>query len=199
MAEMGLRAVYPKPNLSKPADGHQKVPYLLKNQSIFLPNQVWAVDITYIPLGRRHMYLTAVIDWYSRFIVSWSLSDTLETAAVIETVSRAIERFGVPGIINSDQGSQFTSDAFKALLKRHRIRQSMDGKARWVDNIIIERWFRSLKVEYVYINDYDSPRALRSGLVQYVEDYNRIRPHQALDYTTPERVYDRPFSAVNTT
>lgn len=192
MAEMGIRAVYPKPNLSKPGR-QQKLPYLLKNKPIFLPNQVWAVDITYIPLGRGHMYLTAVIDWYSRYIVGWALSDTLETASIIKAVTAAIQQYGAPAIINSDQGSQFTSVEYQQLLKRYGIRQSMDGKARWVDNVVIERWFRSLKVEYVYINEYGTPRELREGIAQYVAEYNGQRPHQSLDYRTPAAVYANTF------
>lgn len=188
MNEMGIYAIYPKPNLSKPGTG-QKVPYLLKNMHIFIPNQVWAVDITYIPMKHGHMYLTAVIDWHSRYIVGWELSDTLETAPVLKAVKAAVEKHGVPAIINSDQGSQFTSDAYRDLLTQQGIRQSMDGKARWVDNVIIERWFRSLKTEYVYINEYNSPKELRAGIRSYVADYNGLRPHQSLDYATPEQVY----------
>lgn len=197
MTEMGIRAIYPKPNLSKPAKGQQKLPYLLKNKAIFLPNQVWAVDITYIPLRRGHMYLTAVIDWYSRFVVGWELSDTLESSEVLHAVSAAIERYGIPAIINSDQGSQFTSTDYQHQLKRQGIRQSMDGKARWVDNVIIERWFRSLKVEYVYINEYTSPRELRNGISKYVEEYNHIRPHQSHEYRTPAQIYGNPFTMID--
>lgn len=196
MAEMGIRAVYPRPNLSKPGKGHQTLPYLMKNKAIYLPNQAWAIDITYIPLRRGHMFLTAIIDWHSRYIVGWSLSDTLEAAAATQAVSDAITQHGIPGIINSDQGSQFTSTEYRELLLRHKIRQSMDGKARWVDNVIIERWFRSLKVEYVYINDYESPRELRAGIAGYIDIYNRSRPHQALGYQTPERVYFETFAGV---
>ncbi len=152
MSETGIYAIYPKPNLSRPGKEH-KLPYLLKNMNIFLPNQVWAIDITYIPMRHGHMYLTAVIDWYSRYIVGWELSDTLDTAPVTRAVEEAIKKHGTPGILNSDQGSQFTSQAYTQLLRKHGIRQSMDGKARWVDNVIIERWFRSLKTEYVYINE----------------------------------------------
>jgi putative transposase len=194
MDEMGIYAIYPKPNLSKPGKGH-KVPYLLKNANIFLPNQVWAIDITYIPMKHGHMYLTAIIDWHSRFIVGWELSDTLDTAPVLASVKGAIERYGTPAIINSDQGSQFTSDAYKELLSQHGIRQSMDGKARWVDNVIIERWFRSLKTEYVYINEYNSPRELRAGVRGYIKDYNELRPHQSHGYATPERIFLGAFTA----
>ena len=192
MNEMGIYVIYPKPNLSKPGREH-KLPYLLKNMSIFLSNQVWAVDITYIPMKHGHMYLTAIIDWHSRFIVGWELSDTLDTAPVIRAMEGAISRFGTPAVINSDQGSHFSSMAYQKLLKQHGIRQSMDGKARWVDNIIIERWFRSLKTEYVYINDYNSPRDLRIGIDEYVRDYNGIRPHQSLGYKAPAAVYQSAF------
>jgi len=194
MDEMGIHPIYPKPNLSKPGKGHKKFPYLLKNKSIIFPNQVWAIDITYIPMKHGHMYLTAIIDWHSRFIVGWELSDTLETEAVVKTVRNAIKNYGVPGIINSDQGSQFTSDEYIKLLADEKIRQSMDGKARWVDNVLIERWFRSLKVEYVYINDYVSPKELRQGITEYVEMYNNQRPHQSLDYDTPNDVYLAAFA-----
>ncbi len=144
MEEMGIYPVYPKPNLSKRGKDFKKFPYLLKNKVVFMPNQVWAIDITYIKMGRKHMYLTAIIDWYSRFIVGWALSDTLDTAPVLEAVKTAISTYGVPCIINSDQGSQFTSNDYIDFLATNSIRQSMDGKARWVDNVLIERWFRSL-------------------------------------------------------
>lgn len=193
MEEMGIKAIYPKQNLSKPEKGQQKLPYLLKNKSISFPNQVWAIDITYIPMRRGHMYLTAVIDWYSRFIVGWTLSDTLETANVLQTVAEAIQTYGIPAIINSDQGSQFTSTEYRQLLKQHGIRQSMDGKARWVDNVIIERWFRSLKTEYVYINEYGSPRELRRGISSYVDEYNNLRPHESLNYISPAELYGLSF------
>ena len=193
MNGMGLHVIYPKPNLSLPSKEHKRFPYLLKNMAISFPNQVWAVDITYIPMGRGHMYMTAIIDWYSRFIVGWALSDTLDTAPIIEALTQAFERHGVPAIINSDQGSNFTSAAYINLLKDRGIRQSMDGKARWVDNVIIERWFRSLKTEYVYINDYASPRELRVGIQQYIQDYNSIRPHQSLGYAPPAAIYNSSF------
>lgn len=194
MHEMGIYVIYPKPNLSKPGRGH-KLPYLLKNMKIFLPNQVWAVDITYIPMKHGHMYLTAIIDWYSRFIVGWELSDTLGTAPVLQAVKKAIQNYGLPAIINSDQGSQFTSEEYTGFLKYQGIRQSMDGKARWVDNVIIERWFRSLKTEYIYINEYTSPKTLKAGIRQYVEDYNVLRPHQSHNYATPVTVFNGRFAA----
>jgi putative transposase len=172
MNEMGIHAIYPKPNLSQPGKEHKVFPYLLKNKTISFPNQVWAIDLTYIPMKNGHMFLTAIIDWHSRCIVGWALSDTLDTAPVITALSQAMKKYGLPGIINSDQGSHFTSGAYINLLKENGIRQSMDGKARWVDNVIIERWFRSLKTEYVYINDYASPRELRAGIESYIKDYN---------------------------
>ena len=137
MYEMGIFAIYPKPNLSRPGKEH-KLPYLLKNLNIFLPNQVWAIDITYVPMKHGHMYLTAIIDWHSRFIVGWALSDTLDTAPVIQAVENAVLKYGTPAIINSDQGSHFTSNAYKKLLEQYHIRQSMDGKARWIDNVTRE-------------------------------------------------------------
>ena len=189
MREMGIYAIYPKPNTSKRAKKHKEFPYLLRNKLIFLPNQVWAVDITYIKMGRSHMYLTAIIDWASRYIVGWALSDTLEAAPVVCAVKTAIERYGIPAIINSDQGSQFSSADYMSLLAGLGIRQSMDGRARWVDNVVIERWFRSLKCDDIYINEYLTPRELRAGIASYVEAYNFERPHQTLDYDYPADVY----------
>lgn len=191
MDEMGIYAVYPKPNLSKRSKEHKVFPYLLKNKTIFLPNQVWAVDITYIRMGKKHMYLTAIIDWYSRFIVGWELSDTLDTAPVLDAVKAAIEEYGIPAIINSDQGSQFTSNEYVDFLRKNDIRQSMDGKARWVDNVIIERWFRSLKCDNIYINEYSTPRDLRSGIAAYINEYNRERPHSEHCGDYPAEVYFR--------
>jgi putative transposase len=195
MGEMGIYAVYPKPNLSKSGKEHKRFPYLLRRKIIWLPNQVWAIDITYIRMHRSHMYLTAIIDWYSRYIVGWALSDTLEAAPVLEAVREAITRYGIPAIINSDQGSQFTSDEYIELLKSHGIEQSMDGKARWVDNVIIERWFRSLKVEEIYINEYASPRDLRVGITRYIHDYNNERPHDSLGNMRPAAVYRSKFTS----
>ena len=193
MAEIGIYAVYPKPNLSKNGKKHKKFPYLLRNRRIWLPNQVWATDLTYIKMGRGHMYLCAIIDWYSRFIVGWELSDTLETAPVLDCMLRAFENYGIPGIINSDQGPQYTSDDYIRLLAENAIQQSMDGKARWIDNVIIERWFRSLKTENIYITEYLSPRELRRGITQYIQDYNYERPHQSLSECRPWQVYDKCF------
>ena len=142
------------------------------------------------------MYLTAVIDWFSRKIVGWTLSDTLDTRSVLEAVQNAVENCGIPAILNSDQGSQFTSEEYKRFLKKLHIRQSMDGKSRWADNIMIERWFRSLKTELIYINEYRSPKELRAAIRSYINDYNTLRPHEALDYATPEDVYIACFAAM---
>ena len=195
MREMGLCAIYPQPNLSKRNFREAIVPYLLRNKVISFPNQVWSIDITYIRMSRSHMYLTAVIDWYSRKIVGWNLSDTLGVQSVTEVIRNAVERYGIPAIINSDQGSQFTSNEYKELLKELHIRQSMDGKSRWADNIVIERWFRSLKTELIYPNEFLSPRDLRQALRRYIDDYNSVRPHAALDYATPDAVYHASFRA----
>ena len=195
MREMGIHAVYPEPNLSKRNFKEAIVPYLLRNKVVSFPNQVWSIDITYIKMYHGHMYLTAVIDWFSRKIVGWTLSDTLDTRPVLETVRNAVENCGVPAILNSDQGSQFTSDEYKQLLKDLHIRQSMDGKSRWADNIMIERWFRSLKTELIYINEYRSPKELRAAIRSYINDYNALRPHEALDYATPDEVYKASFAA----
>ena len=171
------------------------MPYLLRNQKVMFPNEVWSVDITFIKLADTHMYLTAIIDWYSRKIMGWKLSDTLTTETVLAAVTEAVEKHGVPAIINSDQGSQFTSTEYKKMLKGYQIQQSMDGKSRWADNIMIERWFRSLKTELIYINEYHSPRELRQALEMYVKEYNTERPHEALGYKTPDTVYNSCFAA----
>jgi putative transposase len=198
MQEMGIFTVYPKPDTSKANKQHKKYPYLLRNKLIWLPNQVWAIDITYISLGRTHMYLTAIIDWYSRFIVGWALSDTLQTAPVLQALEQAMERYGTPSIINSDQGSQFTGTEYTSFLKARGIAQSMDGKARWVDNVIIERWFRSLKTEEIYISSYASPRELRHGIEEYIHDYNYERPHTSLNDERPAIAYGAKFGAQDT-
>jgi putative transposase len=195
MDEMGIYAVYPKPNLSKNNKQHKVYPYLLRGLDINRPNQAWAIDITYIKMGKSHMYLTAIIDWYSRYIVGWELSDTLDTAPVLAAAKEAIDRYGKPEIINSDQGCQFTSDSYTNYLKSLNIKQSMDGKARWIDNVVIERWFRSLKVERIYTHEYLTPRALRVGIREYVQEYNTERPHETHGYLTPQEVYLREKAA----
>lgn len=195
MLKMGIYAVYPKPNLSKRNFKEAIVPYLLGNYNVSFPNQVWSIDITYIPMPHGHMYLTAIIDRYSRKLVGHYLSDSLEAEYVIHAVKETVEKCGTPAIINSDQGSQFTSDDYKELLRRLNIRQSMDGRIRWADNIMIERWFRSLKTEQLYPNEYRTPRELRQLINQYVEDYNSLRPHEALGYKVPDEFYFGCFAA----
>lgn len=189
MSEMGIYAMCPKPNLSKRNIQHKIHPYLLRNLEINRVNQVWAVDITYINMGRSHIYLTAIIDWHSRYLVGWELSDTLDTAPVLAAVKRAIRQYGKPEIINSDQGSQFTSDEYTGYLKSEGIRQSMDGKGRWVDNVVIERWFRSLKIERIYSYEYLTPKELRTGIREYIHEYNTERPHQTHGYLTPYQIF----------
>jgi putative transposase len=199
--EMGLETIYPKVNTSKSSINARKMPYLLRHMRacgmIWLPNQVWAIDITYIKMVRAHMYLVAIIDWFSRFIVGWDLSDVLDAAPALECVKSALARHGVPSIINSDQGSQFTSDEYMHFLRGQGIMQSMDGKGRWADNVVIERWFRSLKIENIYIHDYTTPRELRSGVAAYVERYNFVRPHQSLGDKTPASTFDGCFQALH--
>ena len=142
-----------------------------------------------------HMYLTAIIDWFSRRIVGWELSDTLDTRSVLDAVRTATDNWGIPAILNSDQGSQFTSEEYKQLLQNLHIRQSMDGKSRWADNIMIERWFRSLKTELIYVNEFRSPKELRRAISNYIETYNSLRPHEALDYATPDQVFFNSFTS----
>ena len=188
MREMDITPIYPKINLSKRMKQAKVCPYLLRNAVIDRPNQAWSIDITYIPMKHGFLYLTAIIDWYSRCIVGWDVDDTLDTTMVINACKKAF-KVAKPLIINSDQGSQFTSDKYIDFIRDNGIRQSMDGKSRWADNIIIERWFRSLKTELIYINEYSNPRELRQQIGSYIKDYNNERPHQALGYKLPVQVY----------
>ena len=194
MRQMNIYAIYPLPNTSKPAKGHPRFPYLLKGRRIWLPNQAWAIDITYLPYKGGHLYLTAIIDLFSRMIVGWALADSLEVGPVIACVQEAFGTWGVPALMNSDQGSHFTSKAYVELLAVNHVAQSMDGKARWVDNVWIERWFRTLKSEYVHINVFESPRELRAGCAGFIEKYNSMRLHESLGYETPATVWGRAFS-----
>lgn len=189
MKKMGIEALYRKPRLSKPHPGHKIYPYLLKGLTIDRANQVWAIDITYIPLSKGYVYLVAVLDWASRKVLSWRLSNTLDTSFCLAALEAAIERYGCPEIFNSDQGSQFTSEAFTAKLKDHGIRISMDGRGRWRDNIFIERLWRSVKYEEVYLKAYDSIAIARKELRNYFEFYNKQRRHQGLNKKSPEEVY----------
>jgi len=188
MREMGIEAIYPKPNLSRRNDDHKIYPYLLKNMDICRPNQVWACDITYIPTPMGHMYLVGIIDWYSRKIVSWRLSTTLDTGFCLEVLEEALA-MGKPEIFNTDQGSQFTSREFTERLENAGIKISMDSKGRALDNIIIERFWRNLKYEKIYLNEYTSIINLRKDICDYMDLYNNRRPHQALAYRYPSEVY----------
>lgn len=189
MRTMGLTALYPKRNLSLANQAHKVYPYLLRDLVIDRPNQVWATDITYVPMARGFVYLIAIMDWYSRRVLSWSVSNTLDTRFCIDALNEAIDNHGAPEIFNTDQGSQFTSEKFTGVLKQHDIRISMDGKGRWVDNVFVERLWRSVKYEEVYLKAYDSIGAARASLGKYFTFYNRERRHQSLDRQTPDDVY----------
>jgi putative transposase len=189
MRRMGIEALYRKPNTSKRHPAHAVHPYLLRGLSIDRPNQVWAMDITYIPMARGFVYLAAVVDWHTRRVLSWRLSITMTTDFCLEAVEDAIHRHGKPDIFNTDQGSQFTSEAFTGLLKQHGIRISMDGKGCWRDNVFVERLWRSIKYEEVYLKAYDSVTHARESLARYIRFYNSVRPHSSLDRRTPDEVY----------
>jgi putative transposase len=197
MREMGLMAVFPGPNLSKRDLQHRIYPYLLRRLAITQPDQVWSVDITYIRMKHGWMYLYAVMDWYSRYIVDWQLEQSLEIGFVLETMQRALAG-RKPAIINSDQGSHFTSPQYIDLLKGHEVRISMDGKGRAKDNIVIERFWRSLKYNEVYLNDYNSPRETRQGIERYIHLHNHYLPHQSLQNHTPAAVYNRDVMLAST-
>jgi putative transposase len=188
MREMGIAGICPGPNLSKRRMEHQVFPYLLRGITPGYPNHVWGIDITYIRLTRGWMYLVAVMDWYSRYVVSWAMDQTLEIDFVLKAVKRALMQ-STPVILNSDQGSQFTSPQYIQLLQDAGIKISMDGKGRAIDNIFTERLWRSLKYEEVYLNEYTSPRQARQRVGDYLDFYNHRRPHQSLDYRTPAEVY----------
>jgi putative transposase len=187
MRIMGLEPIYPKPRTSRPHPEHKVYPYLLRDLDINRPNQVWAADITYIPMNRGFMYLVAVMDWHSRKILSWRVSNTLESEFCIEALEEALVRHGRPEIFNTDQGAQFTSQGFVGLLESHGIQVSMDGRGRVQDNIFIERLWWTIK--YLYLHAFENGTELRRGLHQWVDFYNHSRPHQALDNLTPDEVY----------
>jgi putative transposase len=188
MREMGLTAICPGPHLSSPRKNHKKYPYLLKGLSIVRPDQVWSTDITYIRLRRGFVYLSAIMDWFSRYVVAWALSVTLESDFCVAMLHEAL-RTGRPEIFNSDQGSQFTSEEFTGVLSGHSIRISMDGRGRAYDNIFVERLWRTVKYEEVYLKEYDGVRDAKANLKQYFDFYNNERPHQSLGYKTPVEVY----------
>ena len=189
MRTMDLRAQYPKRNLSLADQAHKVYPYLLRGLVIDRPNQVWATDVTYIPMARGFVYLVAIMDWHSRKVLSWRVSNTLDASFCVEALEEAIETHGVPEIFNTDQGSQFTGEEFTGVLKRHGIRISMDGKGRWLDNVFVERLWRSVKYEEVYLKGYDGIAAARASLGRYFAFYNTERRHQSLDRRTPDSVY----------
>ncbi len=189
MRMMGIHSTAPKPNTSKPRKQHKVYPYLLKNLTIDRPNQVWATDVTYIPMSRGFLYLVAIMDWYSRKVLSWRLSNSLDAAFCVDALQEAISKYGTPEIFNTDQGAQFTSEEFTGVLKDAEIKISMDGKGRWMDNVFIERLWRSLKYEEVYLKAYDTVAEARSGIGNWITFYNQERTHQSLDRKTPEEVY----------
>lgn len=189
MRIMGFEAIYAKPKTSKPAPGHRIYPYLLRDVRIEKPNHVWSSDITYLPMRHGFLFLVAVIDWFSRYVLSWRLSNTLDAAFCVNALTKALAR-GTPAIFNTDQGAQFTADDFTAPLKDANIQISMDGKGRAIDNVFIERLWRSVKYEEVYLHEYEDGHHAANRLSRYFKFYNGKRPHQSLGYLTPEQVYE---------
>lgn len=188
MQLMGLQAIYPKPRTSKPAPGHQVYPYLLRGVKITRPNQVWSTDITYVPMAHGFMYLVAIMDWFSRYVLAWQLSNTLDGQFCRVALHQALQR-ATPEVFNSDQGVQFTADPFTAILKAAGVRISMDGRGRFLDNIFVERLWRTVKYEHLYLIDYDMVPELEAGLAAYFRFYDYERLHQSLGYRTPAEVY----------
>jgi len=189
MKRMGIEAIYRRPNTSKPAPGHKIYPYLLRCVAVERPNQAWAMDITYIPMARGFVYLAAVVDWFSRRVLSWRVSITMEVEFCLEALEEALATHGRPEIFNTDQGSQFTSAEFSGVLRDNAIAISMDGKGSWRDNVFVERLWRSVKYEEVYLRAYDSVGEARASIGRYLNFYNRKRPHSSLDARTPDRAY----------
>ena len=193
MHKMGIEAVYRRPNTSKPGPGHKIYPYLLRQLTIDRPNQVWATDITYVPMARGFVYLCAVMDWFSRRVLSWRLSNTMEAEFCVETLEDALSRHTKPGIFNTDQGSQFTGAAFTGVLLHNEVSISIDGKGAWRDNVFVERLWRSVKYEGVYLHAYDDVPQARASIGRYLKFYNARRPHTALDRRTPDQAYFDPL------
>lgn len=189
MKRMGIEALYRRPRTTKPAPGHTIYPYLLRGMEVTRPNQVWAMDITYIPMARGFVYLAVVLDWFSRRVLSWRLSITMEAAFCVETLEDALSRYGKPDIFNTDQGSQFTGATFTGVLIKNGIAISMDGKGAWRDNVFVERLWRSVKYEEVYLHAYDSVGEARNSIGRYLDFYNGRRPHSSLDGATPDHAY----------
>jgi putative transposase len=193
MKRMGIEALYRRPRTTKPEPGHKVYPYLLRGAAITRPNQVWAMDITYITMARGFVYLAVVLDWFSRRVLSWRVSITMEAAFCVETLEEALVKHGKPEIFNTDQGSQFTGAAFTGLLIKNGIAISMDGKGAWRDNVFVERLWRSVKYEEVYLRAYDSVSEARKSLGRYLDFYNGRRPHSSLDRRTPDQAYFTPL------
>ena len=193
MRKMGIEALYRRPRTTRPGPGHKVYPYLLRGMTVDRPNQVWATDISYIPMARGSVYLCAVIDWFTRRVLSWRLSISMETAFCVEALQEALEEYGAPAVFNTDQGSQFTAEAFTGVLRSHGIQISMDGKAAWRDNVFVERLWRTVKYEEVYLRAYASVAEARDSLARYFNFYNTRRPHQALDGMTPDQAYFDPL------
>lgn len=190
MAQMGLQAVYPKENLSQAAVGHKIYPYLLRGLKVERPNQVWATDITYVRMLRGFLYLCVIMDWYSRYVLSWRLSNTLDVEFCIEALEEALALGLKPDIFNSDQGSQFTSAAFTGILLNNSVQISMDGRGRALDNVFVERLWRTVKYEHIFLHEYENGKDLWQGLDGYWNFYNQERPHQSLGYKTPKEVFE---------
>jgi putative transposase len=193
MLRMGIEALYRRPRTTKPEPGHKIYPYLLRGLEITRPNQVWAMDITYIPMARGFVYLAVVLDWFSRRVLSWRVSITMEASFCVETLEDVLARHGKPEIFNTDQGSQFTCPAFTGVLVKNDIAISMDGKGAWRDNVFVERLWRSVKYEEVYLRAYDGVGQARSSIARYLDFYNRRRPHSSLDGATPDQAYFTPL------
>ena len=193
MKRMGIEALYRRPRTTKPEPGHRIYPYLLRGMEIVRPNQVWAMDITYIPMARGFVYLAVVLDWFSRRVLSWRVSITMEAAFCVETLEDALALHGKPDIFNTDQGSQFTGAAFTGVLTDNGIAISMDGKGAWRDNVFVERLWRSVKYEEVYLRAYDSVSEARASIGRYLNFYNGRRPHSSLDGVTPDQAYFNPL------
>jgi putative transposase len=189
MRKMGIEAIYRRPNTSKPEPGHKIFPYLLRKLAVTQPNQVWAMDITYVPMARGFVYLAAIIDWFSRKVLAWRVSISMDVSFCIEALEEALARHGKPAIFNTDQGSQFTSSAFTGVLQAASVAISMDGRGAWRDNVFVERLWRTIKYEEIYLHAYDTVSDARSGIRRYIDFYNTRRPHSSLDRQTPNEAY----------
>jgi putative transposase len=189
MKKMAIDAIYRRPNTSKPTPGHKVYPYLLRKLPIIRPNQVWATDISYIPMARGFVYLVAIVDWFSRKVLAWRVSISMDVSFCIEALEEALARYGKPEIFNTDQGSQFTSLAFTSVLQREEIAISMDGRGAWRDNVVVERLWRSVKYEEVYLRAYGAVSEARASIGRYFEFYNGKRPHSSLGSRTPDQMY----------